>query len=119
MNLCLYVKLLSMAHIIQDWEPVIIRKDSGKPKQQSQRAPESKKLDNLLSDDTEPPKTVGREVGKQLEQGRCAKKLSRVQLAKSLNLQEAVVRDHELGIAVLNKALVQRIARQLGIKIIF
>ena len=62
-----------MAHITQDWEPVILRKDSGKPKQ-PQRAPESKKLDNLLSDDTEPPKTVGSEVGKQLEQGRCAKK---------------------------------------------
>ena len=107
-----------MAHITQDWEPVILRKDSGKPKQ-PQRAPESKKLDNLLSDDTEPSKTVGREVGKQLEQGRCAKKLTRAQLAKSLNLQEAVIRDHELGTAVLNKALVQRIARQIGTKITF
>lgn len=107
-----------MSHIVQDWETIVLRKDSDKPKQ-PQRAPESKKLDNLLSDDTEPPKTVGLEVGKQFEQGRCAKKLTRAQLAKSMNLQEAVIRDHELGVAVLNKALVQRIARHLGIKITF
>lgn len=107
-----------MLHPTQDWEPVVICKKTVRPKP-VQRCPDAKKIDNLLSDDTAPPKNVGQDIGKQLEQARCSKKMTRSQLAKSLNLQESVIRDHELGTAILNKLLVQRIARQLGIKITF
>ena len=101
---------------MQEWEPVVLRKDIHKP--QFQRPPNAKVLDNLLSDEPSAPKLVGRDLGKKLEQGRAAKKLNRAQLAKALNLTESVIRDNEAGTAVLNKAILNRIARYLGIKIL-
>ena len=101
---------------MQEWEPVVLRKDTHKP--QFQRPPNAKILDNLLSDEPVAPKLVGRDLGKKLEQGRAAKKLNRAQLAKALNLTESVIRDNELGTAILNKAILNRIARHLGIKIL-
>lgn len=97
----------------QDLTPVILRKSP--PPSTFQRPPNAKKIDKALSDDPDPPKTVGAEVGKQLQQARAAKKLTRVDLAKSLNLQEKVIQEHEQGTALYNGALLAKIKRKLGI----
>ncbi len=104
-----------MANLEQQWEPVILRKQ--KPAVHHQRAPDAKVVDNLMSDETVAPALVGIETGRKLEQARSALKLTRVQLAKQLNLQESVIRDHEQGTAVLNKQLLNRIARALKLKL--
>jgi ribosome-binding protein aMBF1 (putative translation factor) len=97
----------------QDFKPVVLKKNSAFPVP-AQRAPNAKALDNLNADETAPPKTFGVETGKLIQQARANKKLTRVQLAKSLNLQESVIRDCELGTAVYNGNLLARIKRALG-----
>jgi ribosome-binding protein aMBF1 (putative translation factor) len=100
----------------QDWEPVVFKKNLPRSPQ-IQRPPDAKKLDNLLSDDTSAPETVGIELGNRIQQARANKRLTRAQFAKSLNLQESVIRDHELGVAVKDKPLLSKILRALNIKV--
>jgi len=97
----------------QDWKPVVLVKEQRKP--QTQRAPGSKDRDILLSDNPEPPKTVGLDTGKKIQQARCAKKLTQSQLAKSLNLPESTIKSFENGTAKLDKVLLRRITTFLGL----
>ncbi len=98
----------------QDLKPVILKKSP--PPSKFQRAPNAKKLDNILSDEPTPLKTVGSDIGKKLQQARAIKKLTRVQLAKSLNLQESVIASHEQGTAIYNGALLAKIKKFLDVK---
>ena len=100
----------------QDWEPVVLKKNLPRSPQ-LQRPPDAKKLDNLLSDEPAAPETVGMELGNRIQQARANKRLTRVQFARSLNLQESVIRDHELGVAVRDKQLLARILRALNLKL--
>ncbi len=98
-----------------DWTPVILKKNLPRSPQ-IPRPPDAKKFDNLLSDEPVAPETVGTELGHRIQQARANKRLTRVQFARSLNLQEAIIRDHELGIAVRDKQLLSKILRALNIK---
>ena len=99
----------------QDWTPVVLKKN--KPAVHVQRPPDAKKIDNLLSDEPVAPETVGTELGTRIQQARANKRLTRVQFARSLNLQESVIRDHELGTAIRDKQVLSKILRALNIKI--
>lgn len=101
--------------IEQDWTPLILRKE--KPKQVFQHAPGFKKQQNILSDDPEAPKILGRERGQQLLQARNAKGLTQVGLARQLNLQANVIRDYEGGNIVPDKQILRKITQKLGIKL--
>ena len=100
----------------QDWTPVVLKKNIPRSPQ-IQRAPDAKKIDNLLSDEPAAPETVGTDLGNRIQQARAAKRLTRVQLALLLNLTESVIRDHELGTAVRNKQLLAKITKALNLHI--
>jgi ribosome-binding protein aMBF1 (putative translation factor) len=73
---------------------------------------------NLISDDPDPPKTLGLEKGKQIQQARCGKKLSQADLAKKINVQANIIKDYENGNVVPNKKIIRLINQHLNIKII-
>jgi putative transcription factor len=62
---------------------------------------------------------VGIEIGKQIMQGRLAKKLKQTDLAKKLNLTPDFIRDYENGTAPMNKVILNNIVKSLGIRIIY
>lgn len=99
----------------QDWTPVILHKD--KPKQHIQHVANFKKQQNILSDEPDAPKILGREAGQQILQARNAKKWTQIQLAQQLALQANVIRDYEIGNVVPDKRILNRIGQKLGIKI--
>ncbi len=98
----------------QDFTPVIFKKSP--LLREFHRAPNAKMLDNILSDEPAPPKTVGSEVGKKLQQARADKKLTRAQLAKSLSIQENVIASYEQGTAIYNGIQLARIKKALGVQ---
>lgn len=99
----------------QDWTPVILRKD--KPKEKIQHASGFKKQQNIMSDDPDAPKTLGREAGQKILKARNDKGLTQVDLARQLNLQANVIRDYECGNIVPDKRILRLIGQKLGIKI--
>ncbi len=62
---------------------------------------------------------VGLEIGKQIMQARLDKQLKQSDLAKQLNVTSDFIRDYENGSAPLNKAILNNIAKKLGIKILY
>lgn len=100
----------------QDWTPLILRKDA--PKKQIQHTPGFKKQQNILSDDPDAPKTLGRETGQQILHARNAKGLTQVELARQLNLQSNLIRDYETGNVVPDKRILRLIGQKLAIKIV-
>lgn len=101
----------------QDWTPVILRKN--KVKQQIQNAPGFKKRQNILSDEPEAPKILGRDAGHQIMQARNAKCLTQIDLARQLNLQANLIRDYECGNIVPDKRILRQIGQKLNIKIVY
>lgn len=99
----------------QDWEPLIFRKD--KPKEQVHHREGFKKQKNIMSDNPDAPKVLGREAGQQILQARNAKKLTQVDLARQLNLQTNLIRDYECGNIVPDKRILRLIGQKLNIKI--
>jgi ribosome-binding protein aMBF1 (putative translation factor) len=100
----------------QDWTPVVIKKKVA-PKAQINFNPGHKKELNLVSDDPDPPKTLGKEKGQQIQQARCLKKLSQADLAKKIAVQANVIKDYENGNVIPNKKILRLICGQLNIKI--
>ena len=98
----------------QDWKPVVLRKMT-EHKRAVQRPTGNKKVKNLDSDDPDAPKTLGMSAGKQIQQGRCAKKLSQKQLAQQINVRPQVIADYESGKAVPDRAVLNKLNRVLGI----
>ncbi len=74
-----------------------------------------------IKDDDELPQVekVGIDIGKQIMQGRLAKNLKQTDLAKQLNITPDIIRDYENGSAPLNKSVLNKIGKHLGIKIIY
>jgi ribosome-binding protein aMBF1 (putative translation factor) len=101
----------------QDWTPVVFRKE--KPKQFVQHNPGFKKHQNILSDDPDAPKVLGREAGQQILQARNAKKLTQVDLARQINIQANIIRDYENGNIVPDRRILRLIGQKLGIKIAY
>jgi len=102
---------------IQDWEPLVIRKDKPKPKESAPHAPGFKQQQNILSDDPDAPKTLGRETGQKILHARNAKQMTQVDLAKQINVQSGVIRDYENGTAVPDRRILRLIGQKLGVKL--
>lgn len=70
-----------------------------------------------IKDDDELPQVekVGIDIGKQIMQGRLAKNLKQTDLAKQLNITPDIIRDYENGSAPLNKSVLNKIGKHLGI----
>lgn len=100
----------------QDWKPVQIKKKTVSTPQINFNPGHKRDL-NLTSDDPDPPKTLGIEKGKMIQQARCSKKLSQADLAKKINVQANVVKDYENGNIIPNKKILRLISQHLGIKI--
>jgi ribosome-binding protein aMBF1 (putative translation factor) len=105
-----------MSILQSDWKTVIIKKKS-EPKPQINFNEGHKKDLNLISDDPDPPKTLGLEKGKSIQQARCSKKLSQADLAKRINVQANIIKDYESGNVIPNKRILRLISAHLGIKL--
>lgn len=100
----------------EDWKPVVLRKSV--PKQPPPQKPAfHKAVENLNSDDPEPLKTVGVEIGKRIVEARLAKKLTQKELAKQTNLNVADIAAFERGTAILNRPKLNILARFLGVSL--
>ena len=58
---------------------------------------------------------VSIEISKTLMTKRCQLKITQDQLAKSLNIKKHVIMEYETGKAILNKQLLSKIKKKLGI----
>ncbi len=64
----------------QDWTPVVLRKTPAKPKPSpimTDAKRHSSSVPKASTGDTEPPKLVGKVLGRQIEQARASKKITR------------------------------------------
>ena len=60
---------------------------------------------------------AGLSLGKAIQQGRTAKKLTQKQLATSLNEKPQVIQQYENGQAIPNPQIISKIERALGVKL--
>jgi ribosome-binding protein aMBF1 (putative translation factor) len=73
----------------------------------------NRKLDE--STDAQKHNKISLETSKAIIAARCKKKYSQDQLAKLLNIKKQVIVEYETGKAILNKQLLSRIKKVLGI----
>ena len=98
-----------------DSTPVVFRKIKQKVfKPKTKEAAKFIKLDN---NEIIKPNKIHKDTSHILQQGRLAKKLSQKQLSQQLHMPMRIIKDIESGKAPRNKALFQRLARYLGVKI--
>jgi ribosome-binding protein aMBF1 (putative translation factor) len=114
-------------HIVQDWEPVILRKKA--PVAPTPSEPVSKKMisnTNSRNESVNLAKVanetevfhhthVSKEDARAIIQGRVAKKLTQEKLAQALNLPVKTIADIERGVAIYNGSVLARIKRYLQI----
>lgn len=110
----------------QDWKTVVLSNPNKVAKNQPKEIvkkdelhkpnliPSGVKLDE--NDEVTSIKYVPKEISKLIIDARCAKKLSRKDLARNLNLKEDVLADIENGKAIYNGDQIAKIKKQLGIK---
>ena len=116
----------------QDWNPVILRGGTGrtsagqtgvacKTTQQPKRGGASEQAVRMakLANDTEnlTHRTVSPAVRDAIVRARAAKKMTRAQLAKAVNVQERVVAEYETGKAIPDNALLGKMERALSTKL--
>lgn len=107
----------------QDWEPVVLRKNTPVVKKEQKLHTTStmntvKKIYDPENPNAEPeikPVLVGREFGQKMRDMRCAKKMTQKQLANALSLPETIINHYELGTAVRNGQHIGTIKRYLKI----
>lgn len=78
-----------------------------------------KKEINLLSDDPDPPKILGRDNATLIQKTRCLKGYSQNDLAKKINIQTNIYKDYEKSDTIPNKKILNNICKILNIKINF
>ncbi len=104
-----------MSQIVQDWEPMVIRKDT-KSSVGSIRPPGAKQFDNLNSDDPDPPKKPEHDFRVSIAQARQALKLTQKDLAAKINEQVSVIQKLENGTSMPTAAVLSKIKRVLKMK---
>jgi ribosome-binding protein aMBF1 (putative translation factor) len=103
----------------QDWKPVVIRssqaaKQAKQAKEQKQNAAGTKEFFKLNEDDIPKLDKISSEQSKVLREARNAKGLSQTALAKSLNINVAIIKDYENGtVAKFNKTFYNSLLRKL------
>jgi ribosome-binding protein aMBF1 (putative translation factor) len=115
----------------QDWNTITINKTYTK-KEEKQKFGTVKKVSPTnhanggagvpaykMDDPDFKPKTVAPEIGRQIEQGRLAKKWNQEQLAREAQLPLPIIKSYERPTSdtVINHQYVQKIGRALGIQI--
>jgi ribosome-binding protein aMBF1 (putative translation factor) len=101
----------------QDWTPVVIRSGAvaKAAKQQKQNAPGTKEFHKLDADDIPKLDKITPELQNKLRAARNAKGLSQTDLAKTMNIPVAIIKDYENGtVAKFNKAMFNRMLHKLG-----
>ena len=116
-------------HIVQDWEPVILRprkpsdtnaeKTSTTQHKQTTNKQTTNESVNLakVANETETfhHTHVSKEDARAIIQGRVAKKLTQEKLAQALNLPVKTIAEIERGVAIYNGSVLARIRRFLQI----
>ena len=98
-----------------DIDPVVIRrKNVVKPKPVSHAVSKQRKLEN---EELGKQEKIDKKTAQILQQGRCAKKMTQKQLSSRLQIPLRTIQMIENGKAPKNRALWQKIARFLGVKI--
>ena len=113
----------------QDWTPVILTKKpeknisnntlrSGNFATRTKHNPNAQHLTKIAEEtETFKIKKVSSSMGKEIQKGRLAKKMTQKQLAQAINVTPKVISDFESGKAVKNEAVKRKIANYLKIKI--
>jgi len=115
----------------QDWKPVILKKNNSQLKKDgkivkekilSGKRPNSnsnncdinkKKLDD---DDVPAPTYVPKSICIEIQQARCARKMSQQDLANRLNVKKNIVNELESGKMIYNKGFIRKVKNILQIK---
>ena len=110
---------------MQDWDPMILNKkldskNNSRSNNSSNTKPklsdDAHKLYKIeAEDDVQPIKKVSHTLKTQIQSARCAKKISQKDLANKINVQETVIKDYELGKAVPDVKIVNKIGKALGV----
>ena len=98
-----------------DIEPVVIRKK--KVKSMVHRSKQASHQSKIEQSEIGKVDIIPRETAQILQKGRTAKGISQKQLAQQLNIPLKTIQAIENGKAPKNRALWQRVARFLGVKI--
>ncbi len=107
----------------QDWKTVVLKNPKAITKNQPREivkrptpsaTPSGVKIDE--NDEVTSIKYVSREISQMIIDARCAKKMSRKDLARNLNVKEDVIADIELGKAIYNGNQIAKIKNFLGVK---
>lgn len=117
----------------QDWNKITINKSYTKKEEKQKFGSLTKKVTPpntqakggagapayKMDDPDFKPKTVAPEIGRQIEQGRLAKKWNQEQLAREAQLPLPIIKSYErpTNDTVINHQYVQKIGRALGIQI--
>lgn len=94
----------------------IIIKRRNKPTYKS-KPPQLSKEQKMENGSLTKHEKIDKTTARILQQGRCAKNLTQKQLSQQMNIPIKTIQDIENGKAMKNKALWQRMARFLGVKI--
>lgn len=105
---------MSDPHVFDPTPVIIRRRHVTKRRNISQAESTQRKLEN---GDITKIETIDKQTAKILQQGRCAKKLSQKELSTRLQIPIKTIQMIENGKAPKNRALWQKIARFLGVKI--
>ena len=105
---------MSDPHVFDPTPVVFKRRKVNKPRVVSQQENKQRKLEN---GDITKKDTIDKKTAQILQQGRCAKKLSQKDLASRLQVPVKTIHMIENGKASKNRALWQKIARFLSVKI--
>ena len=102
----------------QDWENIVFKGKEDSQTVQKQNPPGTAKFRVLDSEDPPPPETIKICIAIAIQQARQAKKLTRKQLAKGLNIKESVITEYETGKAIPNNQVLRNIGNILGVKLL-
>lgn len=101
----------------QDWTPIILRSPNKQKEEEKKPHFEVTKEMKLDKNDLSKPKTVSKDLAKQIMQARTAKKLTQKQLALLVNEEVSVINKYESGKAVVSNSILQKLRKALGCKL--
>ena len=113
----------------QEWEPVVFKKKQSKTltnkeiregkfhtrKKIDENAQKMNKIDNET--ETFKLKKISKNVSKEIQKARLAKKITQKQLAQAVNVAPKIINEMESGKSQPNEIVKRKIARYLNIKI--
>ena len=107
----------------QDWNTVVWNKPVKKRETKAERVARekpsgTKQFINLDGDNPDAPKKVDYDLRMNIQKARQAKKMTQKELAGKINVQANIVNDYESGKTVPSSAILAKMARVLGTKLV-